>query len=160
MSMTNTMRWMSRSARDRAEAMGHQIKDRALQMRLERAAEENERLRAQNETLRDTVEESRADHSRILELLESRLATVETGDDVEVDIKRKSHRGRRFLFLIMLGGGAWAWMRSKAGRGGDDDLWGDRPTSPSGAAGSTGTGTTGTGTTGTGGTSGDPGMNA
>lgn len=151
-STMSTMKWMGRSARNRAEAVGHQMKDRALHVRLERAAEENERLRSENETLRDTVEESRADHRRIMEMLESRLMTVESGDDVEIEVGKKSHRGRRLLFVMMLAGGAWAWMRSKTGGGSSDDVWGERPGSSMG-----GSGTTGGGATGTGGTSDDPG---
>lgn len=147
----STMKWMGRSARNRAEAVGHQMKDRALHARLERAAEENERLRTENETLRDTVEESRTDHRRIMEMLESRLMTVEGGDDVEIEVDKKSHRGRRLLFLMMLAGGAWAWMRSKTGGGSSDDVW-ERPGSSMGGSGTTG------GATGMGGTSGDTGM--
>ena len=169
MSVTDTMRWMGRSARNRAEVMSHQVKDRALQLRLERAAEENDRLRTENETLRDSVEESRADHRRILDMLESRLVAVSAGDDdVDVHVEKKSHRGRRLLFLIMLGGAAWAWIRSKAGRDSTEDIWGERPgsTTGTGMTGSSGTstGTTGSsgssGPTGSGGTSGDPGMAA
>jgi hypothetical protein len=179
MSMTSTMKWMGRSARNRAEAVGHQMKDRALQMRLERAAEENERLRAENETLRDSVEESRTDHRRILEMLEARLAPLLSSEDVEVEkVEKKSHRGRRFMFLLMLAGAGWAWMRSKTGGRPVDDVWAERPdtagstgtTSESGKPGTTGsTGTTSesgkpgtTGSTGTGraGKPGDPGVAA
>jgi hypothetical protein len=116
MELTDTMRWMGRSARNRAEAVGHQVKDRSLGMRLERATEDNERLRTENRTLKQTVEEARADHERILTLLEQHRD--ETGPEPEDD--EGSHKGRWFMFLMLLAGGAWAWMKS---RGADATGW-------------------------------------
>jgi hypothetical protein len=127
MALSDTMKWMGRSARNRAEVVGHQMKDRALTMRLDKAAEENDRLRTENRTLKEAMEESRADHERILSLLE--LHRDETEVDVDVD-DEKSHKGRWFMFLMLLAGGAWAWMKSK-GQGGDSMDWGGRPTEAS-----------------------------
>jgi hypothetical protein len=103
--------------------MGHQVKDRALQMRLERAADENERLRVENQTLRESMEESRDDHRRIMDLLESRPAA----DEDEGEGEGRSRAGRRFLFLLLLAGGAWAWMRSMADRRATGEDWGAPP---------------------------------
>lgn len=131
MALSDTMKWMGRSARNRAEVVGHQMKDRALTMRLDKAAEENDRLRTENRTLKEAMEESHADHERILSLLE--LHRDETEVDVDVDDDDddgKSHKGRWFMFLMLLAGGAWAWMKSK-GQGGDSMDWGGRPTEAS-----------------------------
>lgn len=127
MALSDTMKWMGRSARNRAEVVGHQMKDRALTMRLDKAAEENDRLRTENRTLKEAMEESHADHERILSLLELHR------DETEVDVDgndEKSHKGRWFMFLMLLAGGAWAWMKSK-GQGGDSMDWGGRPTEAS-----------------------------
>ena len=119
MGMSSTMKWMGRSARNRAEAMSHQMQDRALRMRLDKAADENDRLRTENASLRDAIDESRGEHARILDLLTSHR------DETEED--GGSHKGRWFLFLMLLAGGAWAWMKSREGM---DDMgaWGGRPT--------------------------------
>jgi hypothetical protein len=127
MAITDTMKWMSRSARNRAEAMSHQMKDRALTMRLDKAADENDRLRAENRTLRDAMTESQAAHERILSLLEAHRDETEL--DVEVG-EKTSHRGRWFMFLMLLAGGAWAWMK-KSGQDSDTMDWGGRPASSS-----------------------------
>ena len=110
MSVGTTMKWVGRSARDRAELVGHQLKDRALEKRLERTHEEAERLRRENDVLRDEVAESRTEHKKMYDLLDRRLDVLE---DVEVE-KKKSHKGRWFLFLVTLGGGAYAWIRMRA----------------------------------------------
>jgi hypothetical protein len=117
MAVTDTMKWMGRSARNRAEAMSHQVKDRALTMRLDKAAEENDRLRTENRTLKEAMEESRADHERILSLLEGHRDETETESE-------ESHKGRWLMFLMLLAGGAWAWMKT---RGQDGTDWGGRP---------------------------------
>jgi hypothetical protein len=119
MGVTNTMKWMGRSARNRAEVMSHQMKDRAVQMRLDKAADENDRLRTENRSLRDAIDESHGEHERILDLLATHRD--ETEDD------GGSHRGRWFLFLLLLAGGAWAWMKNREGMG-DMGGWGGRPT--------------------------------
>jgi hypothetical protein len=121
MELSNTMKWMGRSARNRAEAMGHQMKDRAMTMRLDKTEEENERLRTENRTLKEAVEESRTDHERILSLLERHRDETE----VEADDDR-SHKGRWFMFMMLLAGGAWAWMQRKDR---DSTGWGGRPSS-------------------------------
>jgi hypothetical protein len=100
---------MGRSARNRAEVVGHQMKDRALEKRLERASDEADRLRFENDLLRDEVTENRSEHSRILELLEKRLSAPQ---EIEVEVEKKSHKGRWLLFLMALGGGAYAWMKN------------------------------------------------
>jgi hypothetical protein len=119
MGMSNTMKWMGRSARNRAEVMSHQMQDRALRMRLDKAADENDRLRTENASLRDAIDESRGEHARILDLLTSHR------DETEED--GGSRKGRWFLFLMLLAGGAWAWMKSREGMG-DMGAWGGRPT--------------------------------
>ncbi len=131
MAITDTMKWMSRSARNRAEAMSHQMKDRALTMRLDKTSEENDRLRAENHSLRDAVTESQTAHERILSLLEAHR------DETEVDVEladKKSHRGRWFMFLMLLAGGAWAWMKNR-GQGDDTMDWGGRDASTEGLGG-------------------------
>lgn len=133
MALSDTMKWMGRSARNRAEAVSHQMKDRALTMRLDKAAEENERLRTENRSLRDAVEDSHAAHDRILSLLEQHR------DETEVDVEdgRRSHKGRWFMFLLLLAGGAWAWMKNKD-MGSDTMDWGGRPSSGGETFGDTG----------------------
>jgi hypothetical protein len=118
MALSDTMKWMGRSARSRAEAMSHQMKDRALTTRLDKTAEENDRLRAENRSLKDAVEESRADHERILTLLERHRDETEADADQDAG----SHRGRWFMFLMLLAGGAWAWMKNREQR--SDTMWG------------------------------------
>jgi len=120
MSATDTMRWMGRSARSKASSMGHSMKDRVLEKRLERASDESDRLRLENEMLREEVAETRSEHQHILDLLESRLA----GSDAKSG--RRSHRGRWLLFLTALGGGAWALIRMRSTNQGHDE-WGEQP---------------------------------
>jgi len=99
MGMTGTMRGYGSTARFKAEAAGHRMKDRMLEKRMERSSQEAERLRLENQLLRDEVEESRTEHHRILDLLEERM---------EHDEKGRSHMGRWMLFLLALGGGVYA----------------------------------------------------
>ena len=106
MGMTGTMRGYGSSARNRAEAAGHRVKDRMLEKRLNRSSEEAERLRLENQLLRDEVEESRTEHHRILDLLENRMAEQDHENG-----HAGSHMGRWMLFLLALGGGAYALMR-------------------------------------------------
>jgi hypothetical protein len=121
MALSETMRWMGRSARNRAEAVGHDVKDRALTMRLDRAAAENERLRTENRSLKDAVEESQTAHERILSLLEQHRDETEAMASED----EGSHKGRWFVFLMLLAGGAWAWMKSH-GQGPESMDWGGR----------------------------------
>jgi adenylosuccinate synthase len=127
MSVGTTMKWVGRSARDRAELVGHQLKDRALEKRLERTHDEAERLRRENDMLRDEVSESRTEHKKLFDLLDRRLDVLE---DVEVE-KKKSHKGRWLLFLITLGGGAYAWIRMRA-NGSSAGEWSGTTTYPTG----------------------------
>jgi hypothetical protein len=119
MSATDTMRWMGRSARHRAETLGHTVKGRTLERRLSRTADEAERLRMENQMLREEVDRERDDHRRMLDLLERHVADSLAGDTG----KSKRRRGRWFLFLTALAGGAYALskMRSQAGGRGDWD---------------------------------------
>lgn len=133
MGVSSTMRWMGRSARNRAETMGHQVKDRALQMRLDRSAEENERLRTENRTLRDAMEDSRTEHERIFSLLERYRDEAED----QTEDGGGSHKGRWFMFLMLLAGGAWAWMKNR-GEGSGTMGWGVRPSSADETLGGTG----------------------
>jgi hypothetical protein len=120
MALSETMKWMGRSARNRAEVMSHQMKDRALTMRLDKATEENERLRTENRSLRDAMDDSQAAHDRILSLLE------EHRGETEIVEEGRSHKGRWFMFLMLLAGGAWAWMK-RNDQGSDPMDWGGRP---------------------------------
>jgi hypothetical protein len=104
MGMTGTMKGYGTAARFRAEAAGHRMKDRVLEKRLDRTAHEAERLRLENQLLRDEVEDSRTEHHRILDLLEERIS--ENGND-----NGRSHKGRWMLILLALGGGAFAIVR-------------------------------------------------
>jgi hypothetical protein len=134
MALSDTMKWMGRSARNRAEAVGHDMKDRALTMRLDKAAAENDRLRTENRTLKDVVEESQAAHERILSLLEQHRDETEA---LVVEDEETSHKGRWFVFLMLLAGGAWAWMKSR-GQGSDAMGWGGRPSTGDQTFGGTG----------------------
>lgn len=102
MGLTSTMKGYGTAARFKADAVSHRMKDRVLEKRLERADTEAERLKFENDLLRDEVEEARTEHRRILDLLEERLP--ENGEG-------RSHKGRWLLFLIALGGGAIAIVR-------------------------------------------------
>jgi hypothetical protein len=126
MSATDTMRGMGRSARNRASAMSHAVKDRTVEKRLDRATEEADRLRFENDLLRDEVEKTRDEHHRILDMLETRFAATEAEEEEE----RRSHKGRWLLFLMALGGGAYALIRARTQANGHDE-WatlGDAPT--------------------------------
>jgi hypothetical protein len=120
MNVGTKMKMVGIGAKDRAENMAHEMKDRAAERRLDRAHAEAERLRNENDLLRDEVTETRSEHRRILDLLEERFA--ELSDEVDdVDGKKKSHKGRWFLFLLAAGGAAYYWFTQ---RGGATDEWG------------------------------------
>ena len=104
MSMTSTIKGYGNAAKYRAGSMGHKAKDRMLEKRLDRATDESDRLRLENEVLRDEVMEARSEHRRILDLLEARLPD-ESADG------HHSHKGRWFVFLLALGGAAFALFR-------------------------------------------------
>ena len=112
-----------RMAKHRAENVAHDMKDRAAERRLDRAHAESERLRNENDLLRDEVTETRAEHHRILDLLEARFA--ELSDDIEETGdgggKKRSHKGRWFLFLLAAGGAGYYWFKQRSG---DTDEWG------------------------------------
>ncbi|MGZ5351535.1 MAG: hypothetical protein ACXWXQ_03295 [Actinomycetota bacterium] len=135
MTVTRTMRGMGRSARARAESVGHSVKDRALEKRLERASDEADRLRLENDLLRDEVSQSRTEHHRILDLLENRLAESERDEGD----RKKSHKGRWLLFVTALGGGAYAMLRKRS-NGHAETEWDRDVTSDSTAATPTQTG--------------------
>jgi hypothetical protein len=116
MGMTGTMKGYSSAARFRAGAAGHRMKDRILEKRLDHSSQEAERLRLENQLLRDEVEESRTEHHRILDLLEDRMKLE--GDPE--DHKERSHKGRWLVFLVALGGAAYALMRQIRG---DRSAW-------------------------------------
>ncbi len=126
MSATDTMKWMGKSARNRASAVGHSMKDRALEKRLEHLSEEAHRLRLENDVLRDEVSETRQEHHRILDALETRLSEPE----VEAGVEKRRHRGRWLLFVMALGGGAFAWIRARTTGDGQGEWMGraDVPT--------------------------------
>lgn len=107
MTVSSTMRNYGRAARFKAGSMGHQMKDRSLEKRLDRASDEADRLRFENEMLRDEVDEARTEHRRILDMLDERLP--EHTEDGE----HHSHKGRWFLFLLAIGGGIYAFVRSR-----------------------------------------------
>ena len=108
MGMTGMMKGYGSTARFKAEAAGHRMKDRMLEKRLDRSSEESERLRIENQLLRDEVEESRTEHHRILDLLEDRMSERDHENG-----HGRSHKGRWLLFLLALSGGAYALMRRK-----------------------------------------------
>jgi hypothetical protein len=119
MNATDRMRWMGKSARSRAEAMGHSMKDKGLERRLDRATDEADRLRFENERLREEVERTRSQGDRMLDLLERRLSQVADG---EQDGKR-SHAGRWLMLLVALGGGVYAVIRTRSSNTGRGE-WG------------------------------------
>ena len=107
MTLSTTMRGYGRAARFRAGMMGHQMKDRALEKRLDRANTEADRLRFENDMLRDEVEEARTEHRRILDMLDERLP------EHSKDEEHRSHKGRWLVFLLAVGGGVYAFIRSR-----------------------------------------------
>lgn len=107
MGMTGTMRGYGSTARIKAEAAGHRMRDRMVEKRLDRSSQEAERLRLENQLLRDEVEESRTDHHRILDLLEERMQH----EDEHEGARERSHKGRWLLFLLALVGGVYALTR-------------------------------------------------
>jgi hypothetical protein len=111
MSATDTMRWMGRTAKNRAQLASHSMKDRALEKRLDRVSEEADRLKFENDLLRDEVTETRSEHHRILDLLETRLAEPASATN-----GKRHHRGRWLMALIALGGGAYAVVRMRGQR--------------------------------------------
>lgn len=106
MSVGSAVKSMGKSAKGKAEAVTHDLKDRALEKRLDRSHEEQERLRTENELLRDEVTEARSEHRRILDLLESRMEESEGKE-------KKSHKGRWLLFLTAIGGGIYYWFKKR-----------------------------------------------
>jgi hypothetical protein len=104
MALTSTMKGYGRAARFKAEAMGHQMKDRVLEKRLDRATTEADRLRFENEILRDEMEDARTEHRRILDMLDERLP--EHSEDGE-----HSHKGRWLLFLAAVASAGYALYR-------------------------------------------------
>jgi len=120
MSMTETMRGYGSAARFRAGSAGHRIKDRMLERRLDRSSQEAERLRLENQLLRDEVAESRTEHHRILDLLEERISEHPT-ENGHANGNGRSHKGRWMLVLVALGGGAFAIARRMRENGTD---WG------------------------------------
>ena len=123
MGMTGTMKGYGSAARFRAEAVSHRMKDRVLEKRLDRTAHEAERLRLENQLLRDEVEDSRTEHHRILDLLEERIS--ENGEAGR-NGNGRSHKGRWMLILLALGGGAFAIARRMRDNGTE---WGTRSSS-------------------------------
>lgn len=121
MSATDSMRWMGRSARHRAETIGQSMKGRALERRLMRTSDEAERLRIENQMLREEVDRERDDHRKMMDMLERRLEPPEIEVEVEQE-KKKTHRGRWFLFLTALGGGAYAVVKMRA-QGNGESGW-------------------------------------
>lgn len=111
--LRDAVRKVGHGAKDRAGAVRHTVHDRAQERRLERTAEEAMRLRSENDLLRNEVAEARAEHHKILDLLESRLAEIPEVE-VEVNGRKRSHRGRWILFLAAIGGGAFAVMRKRS----------------------------------------------
>ncbi len=108
MGMTGTMKGYGSAARFRAGAAGHRMKDRMLEKRLDRSSQEAERLRLENQLLRDEVEESRTEHHRILDLLEERM---DPSGDPEDGTRSVRTRAAGCVFLLALGGAAYALMR-------------------------------------------------
>ena len=103
MSMTGAMKDYGSTARVKAGAAGHRMKDRMLEKRLDHSSQEAERLRLENQLLRDEMEGSRTEHRRILDLLEERME--------HHDEKARSHKGRWLVFLLALGGAVYALTR-------------------------------------------------
>lgn len=114
MSVTSTMRGYGRAAKSKAEAKGHQMKDRSMEKQLDRATHETERLRFENELLRDEVEETRSEHRKILDLVEDRLPQAD---------EAHSRKGRWLVFLAAIGGAGYVAYRRL--RTPDDEGWDD-----------------------------------
>jgi hypothetical protein len=136
MGATDTIKWMGRSARSRAQAMGRSMREHTLERRLDRVSDEADRLRFENDRLREEVEQSHAQGDRMLDLLERRLADLTP----ETQEAQRSHRGRWMVFLMALGGGAYALIRMRSQNGNTE--W----TSPSGPSDSSGVTKTGAAT--------------
>jgi len=122
MNVGTTMKMVGKGAKQKAEHVAHDMKDRALERRLDRASAESDRLRYENDILRDEVSESRAEHRKILDLLEERFADL-SEEVEETGGKKKSHKGRWFLFLTAIGGGVYYWFKQRGATDGADE-WG------------------------------------
>jgi hypothetical protein len=83
-----------------AQGVRHGLKDRMLERRLDRMSDETERLESENSMLRDQLEENHEEHQRILDMIDER-------------VKRSKGKGGRFFFLLLLGAGAFAWMKMR-----------------------------------------------
>lgn len=90
----------ARSLGHTAQGVRHGLKDRRLERRLDRVHEETERLESENSMLRDQLEESHDEHQRILDMIDERM-------------KRSKGKGGRLFFLLLLGAGAFAWMKMR-----------------------------------------------
>src|SRR5213594_499808 len=103
MEVPSKVRRMGSGARRRAELVGHRVRDRRAQTRMDGMSEDNERLRTENRMLREEVEESRRERLRILDLIEEALSNRGS--------ENGTHRGRGLLLLLILGSGAYAAIR-------------------------------------------------
>jgi len=122
MGMAGTMRGYGSTARFKAGAAGHRVRDRMLEKRLDRSSQEAERLRLENQLLRDEVEESRTEHHRILDLLDERMSErpeEQRPEEGQQEERHRSHRGRWMLFLLALVGGVYAIVRRMREHGTD-----------------------------------------
>ncbi|MFB3738954.1 MAG: hypothetical protein ACE14W_08315 [Candidatus Velamenicoccus archaeovorus] len=111
MRLSTTMRTLGGTAKSRAGLMGHQMKDKALERRLEHLDDENQELRTENRVLRDEVKQGRMDLDKVIEMFERH--TEEKG----------SHKGRWLLLAMLAGGGYYAWTKLS---GGDGSMWTER----------------------------------
>jgi hypothetical protein len=89
----------ARSIGRTAQGVRHGLKDRMLERRLDRMHDESERLESENSMLREQLEESHEEHQRILDMIDERLK------------RSKGKGGGRLFLLMLLGAGAYVWMR-------------------------------------------------
>ncbi len=106
MNATDAVKEMSRSARNRAGAVGHSMRDRALEKRLQRMSGEADRLRFENDLLREEVAETRSEHHRILDVIEARLPEPES---------RTTSGSHRVRWILAAPGDRWRGRRVDAG---------------------------------------------
>jgi hypothetical protein len=95
---------------ERAKTLGNDAKQRMREAKLEKADRERERLRAENQLMRQRIERSDGELSLALEALDDMVKT-----DGRAERKRPRHWIRRLFVLGAAAGSAYV-MGAKAGR--------------------------------------------
>jgi hypothetical protein len=95
---------------ERAKALGSDAKHRMREARLEKADRERDRLRTENELMRERIEHTDEELSRALDAIDDMAKA-----DGKAQRKPRKHRIRRLFVLAAAAGSAYV-MGAKAGR--------------------------------------------